>query len=220
MTVSIISAGWITSTGYGTLRSGDEYLFSQGETVYSVAKSAIFTRPVRNFGRLDRLSRITLATVALALKDASIDSSPDNKVSIGIIGSNSNGSLETDGAFFSDYLENGRKLARANLFIYTLPSSPLGEAAIHFGLKGPLLYTAYSENSVQTLLTCSSEMIAAGEAGMLLAGTTNGDEGVYFLLGSGHDAGAVSLSVLLEEIGTVSDVASVVTKVRELKMRG
>jgi len=41
---------------------------------------------------------------------------------------------------FLDYVQAGRKLGRGSLFIYTLPSSPLAEAAIHFGLQGPVLY--------------------------------------------------------------------------------
>lgn len=216
MKVSIIAAGWVTSLGYGTLGSGVENLFSAGETIYSAAKSTIFSRPVRNFGRLDRLSRITLATVALALKDAAIDSSPANKINIGIIGTNSNGSLETDCAYFRDYLDNGRKLARANLFIYTLPSSPLGEASIHFGLKGPLLYAAYSEKSLKSLLSSSAGMIMTGETEMMLAGITCGDEGLYFLLDGGQKQGMFSVNALLEFIENDSDISTVVNKVREL----
>ncbi|NVN97883.1 MAG: hypothetical protein HXX17_01065 [Geobacteraceae bacterium] len=214
MNVSVIAAGWVTSHGYGTLKSREEQVFAEGETIYSAAKSSIFTRPVRNFGRLDRLSRITLATVALALKDAGIEASPEKKVDVGIIGTNSTGSLETDCDFFRDYLDNGRKLARANLFIYTLPSSPLGEASIHFGLKGALLYTAYGEDPLKSLLSTSALMIEAGEAGMMLAGMTSGDEGLYFLLGEGE--GISSVSALLELLDTDSDISTVVTKARKL----
>jgi hypothetical protein len=220
MNVSVIAAGWVNSHGYGTLENGEEHLFSEGETIYSVAKNSIFNRPVRNFGRLDRLSRITLATVALALKDAGIESSPVNKVNIGIIGTNSNGSLETDCDFFRDYLDNGRKLARANLFIYTLSSSPLGEASIHFGLKGPLLYTTCSENPLKSLLSTSMEMVAAAETDMCLAGITKGDEGIYFLLATQKEPGITPIADLLEAVGSDSDVSTVVTNVRQLMKRG
>ncbi|HXC93792.1 MAG TPA: hypothetical protein VN652_07250, partial [Geobacteraceae bacterium] len=73
MAISILGAGWITSKGYGTVNLCEEHLFTSEETLYTVAKNGIFNRPVKNFGRLDRLSRITLAAVFLALKDAGID---------------------------------------------------------------------------------------------------------------------------------------------------
>lgn len=220
MNISVISAGWVTSKGFGTLRCSYEHLFSEGESIYSAAKSSIFTRQVRNFGRLDRLSRITLATVALALKDAGIDSSPENKMNIGIIGTNSNGSLETDCDFFRDYLDNGRKLGRANLFIYTLPSSPLGEASIHFGLKGPLLYASYDEAPLESLLYSSMETVSAGDTEMCLAGITKGDEGIYFLLGADNHSGNFCLADIFEAVGSDSEVSTIVNNVRQLKKRG
>ena len=66
------------------------------------------------------------------------------------------GSLQSDLEYFRDYLEGGRTLSRGNLFIYTLPSSPLGEAAIHFGLLGPLLYAASEGNALTAVLDTRS----------------------------------------------------------------
>lgn len=62
---------------------------------------------------------------------------------MGLIGTNRAGSLEANRLYFSDYLQAGRVLARGNLFVYTLPSSPLAEAAIHFGFQGPMLYMGF-----------------------------------------------------------------------------
>lgn len=214
MNISIVAAGWVDLSGFGTLKSDIGHPFTTGETIYSAAKTAVFTRPIRNFGRLDRLSRITLATVALALKDAGIESSSASKVNIGIIGTNATGSLETDCDFFRDYLENGRKLGRANLFIYTLPSSPLGEASIHFGLKGPLLYTACSGNPLETMLSTSAGMIMSGETEMMLAGITSGDEGLYLLLAP--EPGILPVNSLYGLTDRDTDVSAVIKKVREL----
>lgn len=42
--------------------------------------------------------------------------------------------------YYRDYLENGRHLGRGHLFVGTLPSTPLCEAAISLGLNGPAYY--------------------------------------------------------------------------------
>jgi len=218
MTISILGTGWITSKGYGTINLGEEHLFAPEETLYTVAKNGIFNRrPVKNFGRLDRLSRITLAAVSLALKDAGIDSSPDSKKDIGIVGTNDQGSQETDTAYFRDFVDNGRKLARANLFIYTLPSSPMGEAAIHFGLAGPLLYMAGAGRSLATVMVTAAEMIAGAESTLMLAGMTCGDEGIYTLLGESKAGGKCTLDNVLKSAGVDADVEKFVTTIRSLK---
>lgn len=217
MAISVLGAGWISSKGYGTVNLCEEYLFAQEETLYTVAKSGIFNRPVKNFGRLDRLSRITLAAVSLALRDAGIDSSPDCKKDIGIVGTNDLGSLETDIAYFKDFVDNGRKLARANLFIYTLPSSPMGEAAIHFGLAGPLLYTSGAALSPAPAMISAAEMIAGAESSMMLAGMTCGDEGIYCVLGEPKDGGVCRLDDVLQAAGHEADLETMVTTIRSLK---
>jgi 3-oxoacyl-[acyl-carrier-protein] synthase II len=217
MTVSILGAGWITAKGFGTVNLGEEYFFAPDETLYPVAKTRVFMRPVKNFGRLDKVSRITLAAVCLALKDAGIDSSPECKQDIGIVGTNDQGSLVTDAAYFKDFVDNGRKLARANLFIYTLPSSPMGEAAIHFGLTGPLLYTAGSQLSPATALISAAEMITGAEASMMLAGMTCGDAGIYCVLGESRNGGICWVDDVLESAGTDADIERMVTTIRSFK---
>jgi 3-oxoacyl-(acyl-carrier-protein) synthase len=125
---------------------------------------------------------MTASAVALALRDAGIPYSPERKLDIGIVGTNGSGSLATDLLYFKDYVESGRTLGRGNLFIYTLPSSPLGEAAIHFGLQGPLLYAADGKASLSMVLETAEEMVLLGEAEAMLAGTADGQEALYFVL--------------------------------------
>ena len=217
MAISLIGTGWITSKGYGSINLCEEHLFAPEETLYTVARNGIFTRPVKNFGRLDKLSRITLAAVSLALRDARIDSSPDSKRDIGIVGTNNQGSLETDTAYFRDFVDNGRKLARANLFIYTLPSSPMGEAAIHFGLTGPLLYMAETGPNLATVMTPAAEMVAGAESSLMLAGMTCGDEAIYAVIGGSNDNGECTLDDVLKAAGLEKNVEKIVTTIRSLK---
>ncbi len=152
----------------------------------TLAKRDIFSHPFKNFGRLDTISKMTAFGVSLALQDAGIEYSPTEKQDIGIVGTNAEGSLRSDIAYFRDYLESGRTLSRGNLFIYTLPSSPIGEAAIHFGLQGPVLYAAGDGRALSAVLDTAKEMILADEAPVMLAGKAEADEAFFFVLGREH----------------------------------
>jgi hypothetical protein len=84
--------------------------------------------------------------------------------------------------YFRDYVQSGRVLARGNLFIYTLPSSALAEAAIHFGCSGPLLYVTAGTGALSYALRSAANMIATREttAGMIFQ--TEEERAVCFLL--------------------------------------
>jgi 3-oxoacyl-[acyl-carrier-protein] synthase II len=182
MTISVQGIGWVTETGYGSARLGQQYQFTDVEGVHSLVKLGIFSQPFKNFARLDGISRKTVSAVALALQDAGIEYGAAGKQDIGIIGTSREGSLKSDLAYFRDFFDNGRTLSRANLFIYTLPSSPLGEAAIHFGLTGPLLFATGTADTLASLLDMAAGMITDGEAGRMLVGIIDGEEALYFVL--------------------------------------
>ena len=183
--ISITGIGWISREEYGCVMKGMQEPYA-GD---ALPRKKIFSYGFKNFGRFDSVSKMTCSAVALALKDAGIDCSPELKHDIGIISANLSGCLETDTLYFKDYLESGRTLARGNLFIYTLPSSPSGEAAIHFGLQGPLLYITDQGRPVMTALRTAVEIILGGESYMMLAGLAEADYAVYFVLKGGCDAG-------------------------------
>jgi len=142
----IKGTGWITKNKYGCQKRQLEQKYSDLKSLYSKLQPEIFRYPVANFFRFDKLSKLTVISIALALYDAKITYAQGKKQKISILGTNSNGALEANLAYFNDYISNGRTLARGNLFIYTLPSSPLAEAAIHFGLTGRLQYLGFTKN--------------------------------------------------------------------------
>jgi 3-oxoacyl-(acyl-carrier-protein) synthase len=214
MTTSVYGIGWFTSEGYGCVRSSRRRNFENGEGPASLPKKGIFRHPFKNFGRMDGASRAVAYGVALALQDAGIEYSPGKKRNIGIIGTSREGSLRADIEFFKDYLRSGRTLSRGNLFIYTLPSSPLGEAAIHFGFLGPLLYGADAGGSLLPFLDMASEMVAADEAELMLAGQAEEDHAVYLVIGKERDGQQVlcSLSEARSIIESDRRAASIVEK--------
>lgn len=180
--IAIRGIGWLTSAGYGTIGKGGQHAFAVGEGVTSLSRAGVVPTPYRNFGRLDPLSRTTIGAVALALDDAGLAGAPEHKQATGIVGTARDGSLAADLAYFRDYVANGRTLGRGNLFIYTLPTSPLGEAAIQFGLTGPLLYAAGGAAPLGTALKLASDLVAGGEAPRMLAGTAGADEALYLMV--------------------------------------
>lgn len=176
--ISVIGIGWIDKEEYGCILKKTKESYK--DSVFP--KNKIFPFSYKNIGRLDHVARMTCAAVALALKDAGIECTPERKHDAGIISTNSSGSFETDMLYFRDYLDSGRTLSRGNLFIYTLPSSPSGEAAIYFGLQGPLLYIAGRNNSVINALRTAADMVLDNEASVMLAGAAEADYAFYFVL--------------------------------------
>ena len=182
MKISVRGIGWLTKEGYGCVRSELRHAYEPDEGVHTLPKKDIFSHPFKNFGRLDTISKMTAYAVSLALQDAGIEYSPLRKQDIGIVGTNAEGSLRSDKEYFRDYLEGGRTLSRGNLFIYTLPSSPIGEAAIHFGLLGPVVYAANAGNALAAVLDAAGEMLLANEAPVMLVGKAEAEEAVFFVL--------------------------------------
>jgi 3-oxoacyl-[acyl-carrier-protein] synthase II len=218
--ISVRGAGWLTKTGYGCLRRGLDYRFEQGEGVHSLARQGLFSHPFKNFGRLDTISRMTVSAVALALQDAAIDYSPSEKQDIGIIASSCEGSLQSDINYFRDFIENGRTLSRANLFIYTLPSSAPGEAAIHFGLTGPLMFMTSLDGTLSGCIDIAADMVAAGETGAMLVGTIVQDEAVYVVLGrSGRDSSLCTVAEARSIAASTRDIPEILRQLSILMSR-
>ncbi len=188
MKIVVRGIGWLTKEGYGSAGSGLRHVFEAGEDLRTLSKNDFFPHPFKNFGRLDAISRLTAYAVSLALRDAGIEYSPLRKQDIGIVGTNAEGSLQSDIEYFHDYLKGGRTLSRGNLFIYTLPSSPIGEAAIHFGLVGPVVYAASAHHPLSAVLDSVREMILAEEAPVMLAGAVEADAALFLVLAKASDS--------------------------------
>ncbi len=181
--IAVTGIGWLNRKEYGCVIGKIEKRHEGLESLYSYFKrNALFSYPVKNFSRFDTISKTTCFCVALALKDAGITYSPEQKMDVGIFGANDAGCLESNINYFRDYIDSGRVLARGNLFIYTLPSIPLAEAAIHFGLSGPLLHVSFNENSLPSLLSFAGKSILEGEAPVILAVKAEESDAVCFLL--------------------------------------
>ena len=174
MTV-VTGIGWITPLEYGCVGLRLQGEHNGMKSLHArLLEESVIAAPVKHFGRFDSLSQLTCCAVGLALHDAQIPIDQGTKQDVGLLGSSARGSLQTNLDYFRDYVDNGRTLARGNLFIYTLPSSPLAEAAIYFGLSGPVLFIMSPDHGTAAVLHFAAGMILGGEAEKMLA--VNSDE--------------------------------------------
>ena len=118
-------------------------------------KENIFHKEFKNFRRLDQMSKAVSAGVAVILKTSGLYPSHD-KLNIPLLFSSKSGPLASDYTYYNDFLQFGATAGRANLFVYTLPSSPLGEASVHCGITGDLLFVN-SETPLQTMCNMISD---------------------------------------------------------------
>jgi|GEM_PF-210881 len=171
--------GWITGTAYGRIRSGETCSYAERTTTRLVGSvDALFRHKIESFGRFDPVSRMACYACALALRDAGIDYSQDTRQKIGILGAGFTGSLAANTVYFKDYVTSGRVLARGNLFVYTLPSAALGEAAIHFGFQGPLFSLISTKTPFAEAIQSARLLIQNGDAPAMLVVQAEADSAV------------------------------------------
>ena len=204
----VTGVGWISQGEYGCVRRKLRWRYSDtGSLRGDLQERSLFAYPVKGFGRFDRVSQMTCCVVALAFHDAGMSCSPNQKQDIGILGTNSEGCLQSNLDYFNDFVRNGRTLGRANYFVYTLPSSPMSEAAIHFQCQGPLLYMRYPREPVASLLRQADRMILRRESTAMLVVSASEEAAQCFALRSADDL-AGQHSFTLEEVLEIADGVS------------
>jgi hypothetical protein len=179
----VTGIGWISETEYGCVRRRLRKGYSDIESLRTdLQGESLFSYPVKGFAKFDRVSQMTCCVAALAFHDAGMSYGQNRKQDIGILGTNLDGCLQSNLDYFNDFVENGRTLGRANYFVYTLPSIPVSEAAIHFQCQGPLLYMAFPVKSVASLLRQTDRMILRGESAAMLAVSASEEDARCFMM--------------------------------------
>ena len=206
MTMNVVAGiGWIDRKEYGCVTRKLRHSYPDlGSLRSSLQEESVLSYPVKGFGKYDRASQMTCCVAALAFYDAGMSYSEDRKQDIGILGTNSDGCLQSNLDFFNDFVKNGRTLGRANLFVYTLPSIPVAEAAIYFKCQGPLLYVGYSRDAIPSLLRQSDRMILRGETTAMVAVRAGEEEAQCFILRRRDDDSSEPVLALGEMIEAAS----------------
>ncbi len=139
------------------------------DPIPAVRREDVFPEPNLRFGRLPQYSRLGLAAVAFALRDAGMEHWKTKRPA-GIVASTRAGCLATDIDYYNTVLPEGGGLPSPNLFSSTLPTCFLGEAAIQFGLTGPTLIVNDPVEDGLSGVRRALESLSSGECGTMLAG--------------------------------------------------
>jgi hypothetical protein len=139
---------WLHENTYGCQSKALSSDFASLSALHSkFLEEGVLSYAIEQFKRFDRHSKQTALVVGLALYDADFKIESGKKKHVAIIGVSEKGAFQTNMNYYQDYIASGRKMGRGSLFVYTLPTSPLAETAIHFGLEGPLIHLSmFSKN--------------------------------------------------------------------------
>jgi hypothetical protein len=159
---------WNYENKFSSLYKKEELLYTSLKEIHNTFISKeIIDRKINNYRRISENSKLYSLLTGLAFHDAGvkIDSEIENT---GIISCTYNGTILENEKYFKDYVSAGRTMARGNLFVYTLPTSSLGEVAISFCLKGPLFHSTFSEVELEMFLDQADFMLSTNQTENLI----------------------------------------------------
>jgi hypothetical protein len=162
----IRAIAWFSLENYGVFApDGNSWQKPSPQLSATAEVLALIDRPVKYYGRMTGECRFCLCAASVALRAV-----PSSAGEIGLIAGGFEGCLKANQEYFRDYVTCGRTMGRGNLFIYTLPSSVLGEVSIALGLTGPSLFI--QDDGVEPLATLANHaqrLLDDAEAGRMLA---------------------------------------------------
>ncbi len=198
MSAHISGLGWVTATGMGSGKQHRPFAMST-DRLSPIARADVFEQPYKNFGRMDEYSRLGLAAIAFALRDAGLEQS-DIKRDIGLVAQTEYGCLWTDIDYYHSALPERGTMASPNLFAYTLPNCFMGEAAIRFGLTGDSFIVNEPSATGLAVLRMAVDALDAGESPAMICGRC--DLGRPPLLEPSREVPAGALFFVLEAEAT------------------
>jgi hypothetical protein len=149
-----------TPDGKGALRQRAPVLAATEDV------AALLGTPVKFFSRMTAEAQRGVCAGGLALRGALW---PKGSREIGVLAAGYEGFLLANREYFADYVASGRKLGRASLFVYTLPTSAASAVSMTLELTGPVLHVQEEGNVWEALARRAAQMAANGEADGMLA---------------------------------------------------
>jgi 3-oxoacyl-[acyl-carrier-protein] synthase II len=147
----------------------------------------VFIKPA-NLRRMDRIGKIVVSAVRLAMEDSGLDLKEENSSQIGISIGTGLGSSDTVDQFFRSLLKEGPVGAAPLLFQTAVPNAITSHCAIEYGIKGVNITFSHKESSTEMAMTLAYHLLKEGRADIVFAG--GGDElseplyHVYSMLGA------------------------------------
>ena len=146
-----------------------------------------FIKPA-NLRRMDRIGKIVVSSVRLAIEDSALNLKEEDSNRIGISLGTGLGSSDTVDQFFRSLLKEGPVGAAPLLFQTAVPNAITSHCAIEYGIKGVNITFSHKESSTEMAMTFAYDLLKEGRADVILAG--GGDElseplyHVYSMLGA------------------------------------
>ncbi|MDP2972478.1 MAG: beta-ketoacyl synthase N-terminal-like domain-containing protein, partial [Deltaproteobacteria bacterium] len=146
-----------------------------------------FIKPA-NLRRMDRIGKIMVSAVKLALDDSGLDLGKEDPHQLGISIGTGLGSSDTVDQFFRSLLKEGPVGAQPLLFQTAVPNAITSHCAIEYGIKGVNITFSHKETSTEMAMVYAYHLLKEGRAEVILAG--GGDElseplhHVYSMLGA------------------------------------
>ena len=146
-----------------------------------------FIKPI-NLRRMDRIGKIVVSSVRLAIEDSGLSLKDEDSGRIGISIGTGLGSSDTVDQFFRSLLKDGPLGAAPLLFQTAVPNAITSHCAIEYGIKGVNITFSHKESSTEMAMTFAYHLLKEGRADVIFAG--GGDElseplyHVYSMLGA------------------------------------
>ena len=146
-----------------------------------------FIKPI-NLRRMDRIGKVVVSSVRLAIEDSGLDLKEEDSSRVGISIGTGLGSSDTVDQFFRSLLKDGPLGAAPLLFQTAVPNAITSHCAIEYGIKGVNITFSHKESSTEMAMTFAYHLLKEGRADVVFAG--GGDElseplyHVYSMLGA------------------------------------
>jgi 3-oxoacyl-[acyl-carrier-protein] synthase II len=146
-----------------------------------------FIKPA-NLRRMDRIGKIMVSAVRLALDDSGLDLKIEDPNRMGLSFGTGLGSSDTVDQFFRSLLKDGPVGAAPLLFQTAVPNAISSHCSIECGIKGVNITFSHKETSTEMAMAYAHHLLREGRADVILAG--GGDElseplyHVYSMLGA------------------------------------
>jgi len=146
-----------------------------------------FIKPA-NLRRMDRIGKILVSAVRLAVGDSGLNLKDEEPNRIGISMGTGLGSSDTVDQFFRSLLKEGPTGAAPLLFQTAVPNAVTSHCAIEYGIKGVNITFSHKESSIEMAMAFAYHLLREGRGDIILAG--GGDElseplyHVYSMLGA------------------------------------
>jgi 3-oxoacyl-[acyl-carrier-protein] synthase II len=146
-----------------------------------------FIKPA-NLRRMDRIGRIMVSAVRLALDDSGLELGKEDPNRMGLSFGTGLGSSDTVDQFFRSLLRDGPTGATPLLFQTAVPNAISSHCSIEYGFKGVNITFSHKETSTEMAMAYACHLLREGRMHVILAG--GGDElseplhHVYSMLGA------------------------------------